>query len=199
MGVFRQFSTQVVRIPNKAVQSKVFTLLQYSGRALTNRVPELGLAKGNRLMPCPDMQDVANFEYKSAPFEAVFWVGGIHDRLLHDNPLLLVEGLGLGTFSVDLMHTWHLGPMQQLVSLSLHCCLGAEILNPYTLSLSAEDRKKVGLMAIKADLFQWYKEQHKDPEWVAKGTEDPQSKHVHMSQLECKPSWFLCNRSLKFD
>ena len=27
-------------------------------------------------------------------------------------------------------------------------------------------------MAIKAELFQWYKEQRKDPEWLAKGTED---------------------------
>ena len=138
---------------------------------LTKAVPELNLQKGHRLMPSPDIPDVAEFEYKEVPFQATFWTGGLHDRVVHDNPLLLIQGVGLHTFSIDLMHTWHLGPMQQLVSLSLNCCLDAEILNPNTLSLAAPDRKKVGLMAIKAELFQWYKEQRKDPEWLAKGTE----------------------------
>ena len=157
-------------------QSRVFTLLQYNktrrGRALIQPVPELGLCKGHRLMPAPDLRDVAEFESKQPPFYATFWIGGVDDRVVHDNPLLLVKGLGLHTFSIDLMHTWHLGPMQQLVSMSLHCFLDAGILNPNTLFLNAQDQKKVGLMAIKAELFQWYKEQRKDPEWLAKGTEE---------------------------
>ena len=81
-----------------------------------------------------------------------------------------VEGFGLQSFSIDLMHTWHLGPIQPLVSLALHCCLDAQILNPNAFSLNA-DRQKVGLMAIKSELLQWYKQQRKDPEWLKKGTE----------------------------
>ena len=139
----------------KSSQSKIFQLLQYNkkhrGRALTKSVPELGLLKGHRLMASPDMPNVADFELREVPFR----IGGLHDRVLHDNPLLMVEGFGLQSFSIDLMHTWHLGPTQPLVSLALHCCLDAQILNPNAFSLNAADRQKVGLMAIKSELFQW--------------------------------------------
>lgn len=121
-------------------------------------------------MPSRDLQDVADFEFKKTPFSASFWVLSIEGRLVHDCPLLDVPGVGLEIWSLDIMHGWHLGPMQQLVSLSLNYCLATSLWAPPT-PLDAEEKRRLGLLAIKAELHQWYKLQRLDPEWKAKGSE----------------------------
>ena len=127
-------------------------------------------------MPTRDLQDVASFEFTKTPFDVSWWVLSTEGRLVHDCPLMSVGGIGLETWSLDIMHSWHLGPLQQLVSLSLNYCLETSLWAPPT-RLDAEERRRLGLLAIKAELHQWYKEMRKDPEWKAKGSE--------ASRLEC--------------
>ena len=68
------------------------------------------------------------------------------------------------------MHGWHLGPVQSLVSLALNFCLDSGLWSPST-DINANERRKLGLLALKAELFQFYKEKRKDPAWTSKGTE----------------------------
>lgn len=139
---------------------------------LTAAIPELGLPKFARLMPTSSMPDVGKFEHLPVPFLSQWWVASLDARVVHDCPLTSLSGVGLETWSLDLMHGWHLGPMQLLVSLSLNFCLGSGLWAPDT-SMDAGDRKRISLLAIKAELFHWYKSQRQNSDWHTKGSEAP--------------------------
>ena len=159
-----------------SMRSKIYQNLLYKkkwrGRTLVKSLPQSGLLKNSRLMPTPSMPDVGNFEFQRIPFEASWWVGPEDGRLLHDCPLLLLTGVGLETFSLDIMHSWHLGPLQLLVSKALNFCLDSGLWYPRTSTTEAADRRRLSLLAIKSELFLWYREQRKDPDWLGKGSED---------------------------
>ena len=87
-------------------------------------------------------------------------------------PLFRLPGVSLDTWAIDVMHTWHLGPIQQLVSLSLHFCLESGLWAPMSSGIDAADKKEISLMGIKTELFAFYKELREgDSEWRRKGTE----------------------------
>ena len=156
------------------MQKQIFRLLVYRenrrGRVLAKPFPCLGLPQWARLIPTPTMPDVASFEFLTVPFKASFWVSPLDFRLTHDCPLLELEGVGLEMWSLDLMHGWHLGPLQLLVSLSLNFCIDSGLWAPDT-GLDAVDSRKISLLAIKAELFNFYKIKRNDPDWVGKGSE----------------------------
>lgn len=178
-------SVHKVLIRDVADRSAVFQQLEYKetlkGRVLTAAIPELGLPKHARLLPSRSLPDVGDFETTPTPFEAVFWTASLDARLTHDCPLLAISGVGLESFSLDIMHTWHLGPLQLLVSLCINFFLGTGLWGNST-RVGAADKKKLALLAIKSELFQWYKEKRKDPDWRAKGTEDS---WLYVGQLFC--------------
>lgn len=176
-------------------QKAVFRLLVYKekrrGRVLAKAFPELGLCQWARLVPSPEMLDVELFEFMAIPFQCSWWVGPLEARVTHDCPLMDLKGVGLEMWSLDLMHGWHLGPLQLLVSLILNFCLDSGLWAPQN-GLDAADSRKISLLAIKAELFQFYKLKRADPDWVAKGSEETSPK------LSCKlwscPCCFQCRR-----
>ena len=91
--------------------------------------------------------------------------------MVHDCPLTTLSGVGLDMWSLDLMHAWHLGPMQQFVSLAMNHCLDSGLWAPDT-ALDVVDRKRISLLSIKTELFSWYKSQRLDPDWRGKGSEE---------------------------
>ena len=99
------------------------------GRHLVRDVdlPQLRLRKGWRLEPSRSLPDVAQFEFQAVPFEATFWVAPRTARLTHSCPLYLLEGVSHNSWSIDLMHAWHSGPLQQLVSLAIHTCISSGV------------------------------------------------------------------------
>ncbi|CAK9051241.1 Uncharacterized protein SCF082_LOCUS28143 [Durusdinium trenchii] len=117
----------VLEVTSTQMRSKILQSLAYKkkwrGRALISALPQYGLGKGSRLMPTPSMPDVAKFEFMEVPFTVWWWVGPEDFRLVHDCPLVELDGVGLESFSLDIMHSWHLGPLQLLVSLVLNFCL----------------------------------------------------------------------------
>ena len=115
-----------------SIANKLGYRKKYRGRVLLEDVPELGLKRWSRLMPTRDLQDVASFEFTKTPFDVSWWVLSTEGRLVHDCPLMSVGGIGLETWSLDIMHSWHLGPLQQLVSLSLNYCLDTSLWAPPT-------------------------------------------------------------------
>lgn len=156
------------------MQKRIFQNLVYKtsrrGRVLAKSIPELGLKVNNRLMPSKGLPDVGLFEFAQVPFTTSWWVAPMDFRLTHDCPLLDLEGVGLEMWSLDLMHGWHLGPLQLLVSLALNFCLDSGLWAPNT-GLEAADKRRISLLAIKSELYQFYKIKRRDPDWVAKGSE----------------------------
>ena len=144
------------------------------GRHLVRDVdlPQLRLRKGWRLEPSRSLPDVAQFEFQAVPFEATFWVAPRTARLTHSCPLYLLEGVSHKSWSIDLMHAWHLGPLQQLVSLAIHTCISSGVFSPRTANMAPADVRELALLAIKAELFQFYKIlRSEDPDWRQKGSE----------------------------
>ncbi|CAJ1390676.1 unnamed protein product, partial [Effrenium voratum] len=192
-------STKVLVVQDAAVQSLLFRNLEYRerlrGRVLVRAFPELGLPKHARLLPSQALPDVGKFEFTPTPFPATFWTASADARLTHDCPLLALSGVGLESFSLDIMHTWHLGPLQLLVSLCINFFLDTGLWAPANSGgrVDASDKKKVALLAIKAELFQWYKEQRKDADWRARGTEASCLKLVGPQTQSC-PANLQLNR-----
>lgn len=168
---------KVITIPSASMRTKVYQVLGYRkkfrGRVVLQDIPELGLRKHSRLMPTATLPDVSKFEFLEPPFSTSWWVMSPETgRLLHDNPLMEVSGVTLEALSLDLMHTWHLGPVQILVSLALNFCLDTGFWAPST-NLDAAEKRRLGLYALKAELFQFYREQRADPDWNKRGSEEP--------------------------
>ena len=166
---------KVVLVTSSEMRSHIYQNLVYKkktrGRTLRRSLENYGLHKNSRLMPTPEMPDVGTFETMDVPFSTSWWVGPEDGRLLHDCPLLEVAGVGLEMFSLDILHSWHLGPLQLLVSLSLNFCLDSGIWGPRTGGLDAGDKRKISLMGLKAELYQFYRSMRQDKNWREKGSE----------------------------
>ncbi len=165
----------MIDVTSMQMRSKIYQKLVYKkkfrGRALIADIPEFGLKKGSRLIPTKDLPDVAAFERMALPFSCSWWIAPEDARLVHDCPLLELPGVGLETLSLDIMHSWHLGPLQLLTSMALNYAIDSNLWAPPTEGLDAADKRKLSLLAIKAELFQWYKEKRNDPDWRGKGSE----------------------------
>ena len=154
----REFAeAEVVRIPNVETMRTILRHLEYKkaarGRALVCNLPQLSLRKGDRLEPSAALPDVAQFENTPVPFDCTFWVAPEDARLTHGCPLFQVPGVSWSTWAIDIMHSWHLGPLQQLISLTFHFCIGSGLFAPRTVHLDAADRNQMSLLVIKSELF----------------------------------------------
>ena len=178
MSIPTYLHTQVVLMDSEDMLRTIARNMEYNrdarGRQLVRDVhlPQLRLRKGWWLEPSRSLPDVAQFEFQAVPFEATFWTAPRNAPLTHGCPLFLLEGVGHNNWCIDLMHAWHLGPLQQLVSLVIHACINSDIFSPRTANMAASDIREVALMAIKAELFQFYKIlRAEDPDWKQKGSE----------------------------
>eukprot|EP00959_Pyramimonas_sp_CCMP1952_P309829 6483375-Pyramimonas_sp.AAC.1 len=84
----------------------------------TDKVPDVGIRKGDRLDPSPDMLDTQQFDDISEfPITLVFWRPTANERCYHRNPLLNATiGTGLHTFAIDELHALHLGVFKVYVA-----------------------------------------------------------------------------------
>ena len=157
------------------MQKRIYASLIYKkkcrGRCLKQDMVSLGLKRGNRLEPSEEMPDVGMFETMTVPFLALFWIWGKDARILHTNPLLLIPGFTLDKWAIDLLHTWHLGPIQAFVALVLFMLLASGLWTPTSRYLDQKDKDQLSLLNIKSELYGWYKTMGKDPKWKKSGTE----------------------------
>ena len=170
-------SIEEVTIPDVHVQQQISKLLCYRkkgrGRCLQKAFDQLGLPKMARLEPSTLLQDVGSFEQKQCPFRCIFYVAGEHGRVLHMSPLLQIPGVSLNTWGIDILHTWHYGPMSTYLTFTLRALLNTEIYKPGNSAvLDKEENDKLCLMALKAELWMFYKHRRAtDKEWSKKGSE----------------------------
>ena len=95
-----------------------------------NKLPRLGLQKGWRLEPSSQLPDVGAFETCATPFTCVFYVGGAGGRLMHRSPFLQIPGVHLNTWRVDILHTWHYGPLFTYIIVTLQEILKTPVYQP---------------------------------------------------------------------
>lgn len=146
------------------------------GRTLKKAFPALGLPKGSRLEPSASLPDVGLFESLETPFVCKFYVGGEGGRVLHDSPFLRIPGVNLESWTIDLLHTWHFGPLSTYITVSLRKLLmDTDIWKPSIVGLDKEELSKLSLLCMRAELQSHYKlRRQDDPDWSKKGSEVPQ-------------------------
>ena len=128
---------------------------------------------GDRLRPSRLIRDVADFEDIALrkpllPFRYLFWrVGNPKSaRLLHHNPLKDIPGIGMESYAIDILHTWHMGDIPRYCGMAiwavLRCAAYGADFPPY---LFEDDKMHLNLMRLRSsDLWVHYKEmQAADP------------------------------------
>ena len=165
-----------VTITTGDLQKTVYQSLKYRkngrGRCLQKRIGELDLCKGARLEPSTSLPDVASFEYQECPFNCIFYTGSKDNRVLHLSPLLKIPGFNVSSWCIDLLHTWHFGPLSTFITHSIRALLATPIWKPAIAGLDKEENEKLALLALKAELWTHYKARREtDAEWRVKGSE----------------------------
>ena len=143
------------------------------GRCLQKPFQQLNLPKGARLEPSQSLPDIGQFEYQQCPFQCTFYVGGVNGRVLHKSPFLEIPGVTLDTWCIDILHSWHYGPMSTFLTFTIRALLDTDIYQPAIANfLDKEESDKLCLLALKADLWCYYKQRRvEDPLWSKKGSE----------------------------
>ena len=92
------------------------------------------------------------------------------DRVVHSSPLLELEGVGFGSYCIDLLHCWHLGPLADFIGMALWYILDNKLLFDDIPWLDSAHCHKLGLMQIKSRLTADYRHRRQiDEAWSKKG------------------------------
>ena len=115
------------------------------------------LAKGDRLEPSPEFSDVYEiFGAITLPCLLLFWrirPGSI--VVHHRNPVLSIRlGISYSTFSIDVLHCFHLGIYQVYITRVLHLLFAKDALE--TRASRKGDHLMVCAIELKSKLHQWY-------------------------------------------
>ncbi|CAE7293625.1 unnamed protein product [Symbiodinium sp. CCMP2592] len=166
-----------VIVPDDETQRRLHSLLRYSkngrGRCLKAAFPPLGLRRGHRLEPSEHLLDVDNFIHLTTPFSCIFYTGGTHGRILHRSPFLRIPGVSIDCWCIDVLHTWHFGPLSSYVAHSLRTLISSPVYQPASYKdLEKEEADKLALLHLRAELWSFYKRRREsDEDWKRKGSE----------------------------
>eukprot|EP00969_Alexandrium_andersonii_P153631 6793549-Alexandrium_andersonii.AAC.1 len=128
------------------------------GRALCAAIPAAGLLAGDRLEQTAGvLEDVGEFERLTPPVEVVFWRRSRATVCTHRCPLWDPElGLGPSALAVDLLHSFHLGPVHNWAKHAIWELLSAGVWD-LAEHPSAEERFLASLDHLRAELFAFYR------------------------------------------
>ena len=163
---------QEVTIPTLAVQREV-ALLMWTWEVPRQKYDLLGLPKFARLEPSSTLQDVGLFETQAVPFTCTWYIAGPNGRVLHISPLLQIPGVTLDSWCIDLLHTWHYGPMSTFLIFAIRALLHTDLYRSGNATwLDQEENEKLALLALRSELWMFYKERRaEDPNWSKRGSE----------------------------
>jgi hypothetical protein len=170
----------VVHIPTPEIKSTIWRALRYLkrsfGRSLAFDLPTLvpPLQRFDRLEPTEALPNVADFETQPVPFSVLFWRMNVkEDRVLHDSPLLKVEGVGFQSAAIDILHSLHLGAYPTYIGYSLEMILNLRsFAGNFMGFLDADDVRRVNLGHIKSLVQTYYaRKRATDPNWNKRGSE----------------------------
>lgn len=126
------------------------------GWALVHAVEELGLERGDRLEPSPDMLMVTSFFTQPRPFQAKFWRRSLETAARHRNPLFSAS-LGvtpLTVIGVDSLHTVALGVCKYWSSRAAHALIDGNAFGVQRASDAV--RFETSVASLRSLLFAWY-------------------------------------------
>lgn len=140
---------------------------KYRGRSLKVAIPEFGLRKRNRLESSELLLITSEFEEQQVPFKVHFFVGKESDRVQHRSPIMMIHGMNLKRWGIDILHSWHGGPLGVAISFTIKQLLSTSIWRPAIADLEPDEKTKLALMAFKSELWAYYKDMKKDEDWKA--------------------------------
>ena len=124
------------------------------GRALSDNLPCLGLLKGDRLEPSPEVPDPHGFRFLQAPIRATFWRRSAESLVRHRNPLWSVPGYTCRTQAYDILHLLYLGVVGQWTLRFLWACI---ISNFWQVDAPTQlEMDDASMIACSKDLAVWY-------------------------------------------
>ena len=101
------------------------------GRVLCKDFLTFGLRAGDRLEPCLTLPDVAEFDSQAVPFDSMFFRCSKNSRIIHPSPILEIRGAWTHVVGIDLLHTWHLGPLASYIGSVFWHLIEAKVLCKY--------------------------------------------------------------------
>jgi hypothetical protein len=131
----------VIEVPifSENVRATIVAALAFSeasgGRVVRTAIKSLGLQVGDLVHPCADIPDTHALETVSLPALAKFWRGDKTHRLKKASPIMEIPGRTTKLLAVDLLHAWHLGPIQYFVGLGLWHLLESRVLTQSALQV----------------------------------------------------------------
>ena len=130
------------------------------GRCIPIDFPELGLVRGDRLEPTPDMPDVAAFDLLEPPVKALFWRRSNETLVRHRVPLFSDEtGISVPSCLVpDWMHGLSLGLIQDFLRWLLSSSFEHDV---YLVGGFQEQRLVLSLNRFFLELVEWIKAEAK--------------------------------------
>jgi hypothetical protein len=130
------------------------------GRALLQDVNALGLRKGDRLEPCPNLVDPGDFEAINVfPVQLTFWRRDSESRTKHRNPILQVPGVCFSSFCPDILHTLYLGTAKDYCAYALWALIGLDVFQ--TGASTQEERLQLSVFHLRQRLWSYYRERRR--------------------------------------
>jgi hypothetical protein len=130
------------------------------GRALLQAIPELGLARDDRLEPSEALADVGDFDsITTFPIPVVFWRLAAESLTRHRNPIFDPR-IGVWpsrTMTVDALHALYASVMKQF------CCAAVWFLLLSSLwgqVGTTEESLSIAVLAMRHSLMVWYRQRH---------------------------------------
>jgi hypothetical protein len=132
---------------------------QSKGRVLQEDLPELGLCKGDRVVPTPEFPDIGSLSPEEAPREVKWWRQSCETITKFRNPLFHPRtGITLLSLALDWLHILSLGVFQVILGHLLQRLLRR---NAFRVRGTSTNLMELGLSVLKGHLGVWYTEQAK--------------------------------------
>ena len=165
------------------------------------------LRNNDRLHPSDVVFDVGDLERlrSTQPWEPIvikFWrLNGQpkEARLLHHSPLMRIEGVGISSWALDLLRTWHLAPLLKVSAKILWFIIRSDCLAVNLPWLLAEDTMQLQMNALRAKYFIWVKQQQRNDPLYKQTAASAWNLTLSMLGPEYDPAMHLkANESLHF-
>ena len=83
-----------------------------------------------------------------------------------------IPGVGPKNFAIDLLHTWHLGPIARYIGFVLWFIIDTNVYGSNIPWLGIDECKQLGILQMRNEMWTYYKNLRRDdPSWARNGSE----------------------------
>ena len=89
------------------------------------------------------------------------------------------------SLAIDLLHSWHLGPLQRFIAFCLVFILKSKVWATDVPHLSAGEHKQLGMLRLRAELWIYYRMvKRQDPSWADSYSEVLIHMYIYMDKYK---------------